>query len=192
MSRLKKLLLILMALTLLTGNSLTVSAEEEYYEEDYGDDEEEEEFIPETYYDPIQTNDIAGWPLGQAIQAASGIVTDLDTGTVLYAKNIYDHHYPASITKIVTALVAIENSDLSEKITCGEEVFAIEENSSNLGIQPGEELTMEQALYGLMLESANDLGNAIAVHIAGSIDAFAGMMNDKAASLGCEAGGCGL
>ena len=175
--------IILGAVLVLAGAGMYVSAEEEYYEDEYT---EEEEYIPETYYDPIQTNDIPGWPQGQAIQAAAGIVMDIDTGMVLYAKNIYDAHYPASITKIMTCLVALEHCKLSEKITCGEEVYAIEENSSNLGIQPGEIVTMEQALYGLMLESANDLGNAIAVHVAGSIEAFAQMMNEKAAELGCE------
>ena len=164
--------------------SLPVLAEDAdgYIDED---SYEEEEYIPETYYDPIQTNDLPGWPQGQAVQAAAAIVMDLDTNAILYAKNITDAHYPASITKIMTTLVALERTSLDDVITCGEEVYAIEENSSNLGIQPGEQLTMRQALFGLMLESANDLGNAIAVHIAGSVDGFAQLMNDKAAQLGC-------
>lgn len=145
----------------------------------------EEEYIPETYNDPIQSNSLPGWPQGPKIQAAAGIVMDLDTGAVVYAKNISDRHYPASITKIMTTLIALEQGNLEEEITCGEEVYAIEEDSSNLGIQPGEKVTLRQALYGLMLESANDLGNAIAVHVAGSVEAFADLMNRKAQELGC-------
>ncbi len=147
--------------------------------------EEEEEYIPETYYDPIQTNELPGWPQGPMIQAAAGIVMDLDTDAVLYAKNITAAHYPASITKIMTTLVALEKGNLDDVITCGEEVYAIESDSSNLGIKPGEELTLRQALYGLMLESANDIGNAVAVYIAGSVSAFADLMNQKARELGC-------
>ena len=177
-----------------------VSAEEyydDYYEEsydDYGyyDDsyqesyEEETEYIPEAYYAAIQTNALTDLPQGQAVQAASAIVMDMDTGAVLYGKSIHDPHYPASITKIMTLLVAVENGNLDDVITCSEEVYNIEAESSNAGIAPGEEVTLRQALYGLMLESANDLAMAIAVHIGGSVNGFAQMMNDKAQELGCE------
>ena len=164
---------------------LSVRAEEYYDDESYDDDQEETEFIPEAYYDPIQSNLVEGWPQGPAVQAGGAIVMDMDTGTVLYAKNVDQTFFPASITKIMTALVAIENGDLNKVISCSELVYDIEEGSSHLGIAPGEEVTLEQALYGLMLESANDLGMAIAVEIGGSIDGFAGMMNEKAAQLGC-------
>ena len=176
---------LLAAAMILPGAALPVSAEESYEEAGEDQDDEEEEYIPETYYEPIQTNDLTNWPQGQAVQAAAAIVMDLDTGTILYGKNIEDKHYPASITKIMTTLVALDYGDLDTVFTVGEEVYDIEEDSSNLGIQPGEELTMRQALYGLMLESANDLGNAIAVHVAGSNSAFAELMNQKAAQLGC-------
>ena len=160
----------------------------EYYDDSsYSDEsyEEETEYIPEAYYAPIQTNSLSGWPQGQAVQAASAIVMDMDTGAILYGKSIYDKHYPASITKIMTLLVAVENGNLDDVITCSPEVYNIEAESSNAGIAPGEKVTLRQALYGLMLESANDLGMAIAVHIAGSISDFARMMNDKAKELGC-------
>ena len=175
--------LLLMLVLVLSAGSMSAFAEEDYDGESY---EEEEEFIPEAYYDPIQTNEIEGWPQGPMVQAASAIVMDMDTGTVLYGKNVYDKQYPASITKIMTTLVALEQGSLDDVITCGDEVYDIEYNSSNLGIQPGEELTLRQALYGLMLESANDIGNALAVHYAGSNAAFAELMNEKAAQLGCS------
>ena len=193
-----KVLAVCMAGVFCLQNVQTVFAEEYYdesYEESYDESydesyeetyEEEEEFIPEAYYDPIQSNEIEGWPQGPMIQAASGIVMDMDTGTVLYAKNIYDKHYPASITKIMTTLVALKKGSLDDVITCGDEVYDIEYNSSNLGIQPGEKLTLRQALYGLMLESANDIGNALAVHFAGGNAKFAELMNEEAAALGCS------
>ncbi len=188
--RIKKGLTVLLAICLagLAGPAVMAEEEyyeEEYYEEEYYEEEEEEEFIPEAYYDPIQTNEIEGWPQGPMIQAEAGIVMDMDTGTVLYGKNVYDKEYPASITKIMTTLVALDVGNLDDVITCGDEVYDIEYNSSNLGIQPGEEITLRQALYGLMLESANDIGNAIAVHYAGSNSAYAQLMNEKAAALGC-------
>ncbi len=194
MKKWKKLTAALLSGMLLFGSGMSAFAEEyDTYEESYesSDDssgdtyEEEEEFIPEDYYDPIETNEIAGWPQGPMIQAASAIVMDLDTNAVMYGKNLDEVHYPASITKIMTTLIALENCSLDEVITCGPEVYDLEENSSNLGIQDGEELTMRQALYGLMLASANDIANAIAVYVGGSMSGFADMMNAKAEELGC-------
>lgn len=174
---------VLMGCMLLSQNMAGTCWAEEYEETS---DDEEGEYIPEAYYEPIQTNDIPGWPQGQMIQAGAGIVMDLDTNTVLYGKNVDRAYYPASTTKVVTALVALEQGlDLDEPFIVGEEVYDIEADSTHLGIQPGEELTLRQALYGLMLESANDLGNAIAVRVAGSVSAFAELMNQKAAQVGC-------
>lgn len=171
------LLMMLLSVFLITAYATPVFAEEE---------EEETEFIPEEYYDPIQSNEISGWPQGEAVQSAAAVVMDLDTNTLLYSKNAYTKHYPASITKIMTAMVALENGNLDDVITFSESVYDLEEGSSHVGIQPGEEMTLRQALYALMLESANDAGMGIAEHIAGSISGFADMMNAKALELGCE------
>ena len=174
-----RLFLVLVAVCLTAA--VPVRAEEETPSET-----EETEYIPEAYYDPIQSNETAGWPQGPAVPAGSAIVMDLDTRTVLYAKSIREKRYPASITKVMTALIALEHTDnLDRKFICSEEVFNIEAGSSNVGIFPEEELTMRQALEGLMLESANDLAMAIAIEVAGSVSAFADMMNEKAAELGC-------
>ncbi len=184
--------LILCSMMLLFQPVRGYAEEYEEYQEDYDNSsdteentQEETEYIPEAYYDTIATNEIEGWPAGPMVQAASAIVMDMDTQAVLYGKNLDDTHYPASITKIMTTLIALEHCDLDESFTVGEEVYQIEEDSTNLGIQPGEELTVRQALYGVMLESDNDLANAIAVHTAGSLSAFADMMNEKASQLGC-------
>ena len=131
-------------------------------------------------------NDTANWPQGPAVWAESAVVMDLDSGTFLYSKNMDVAKYPASITKILTTLIAIEHSRLSEKVTFSENaVYGIEQGSSNIGIRLGENLTMEDCLYGMMLESANEVCVAVAEHISGSVDAFVELMNQKAASLGC-------
>lgn len=170
------LLMLILSLFLVMGQTSVIYGEEE---------EEETEYIPETYYDPIQSNELSGWPQGEAVQAESAVVMDLTTGTLLYSKNAYDKQYPASITKIMTTMVALENGNLDDVITFSANVYDLEEGSSHVGIQPGEEMTLRQALYALMLESANDAGVGIAEHIAGSLDGFAELMNAKAEELGC-------
>ena len=132
-------------------------------------DSSEEEFIPDEYYEPVQTNDISGWPQGEAIQASAGIVMDLDTGAFLYAKNIQRKLYPASITKILTALLTLEHASLDDTITCTSAVYDLDDNASNIALQEGEQISVRDALYALMLESANDAANALAVHISGSV-----------------------
>ncbi len=146
-------------------------------------DEEQEEPIPVSY--AIETNEISGWPQGPEIDSATAAVMDIDTGTFLYAKGSTEKMYPASITKIMTALLAIENCDLDDEITFSEIVYDLEEGSSHLGIQPGEKMRLEDAVYGLMLASANDIANGIAEYIGGSLSGFADLMNARAQELGC-------
>ena len=147
---------------------------------------EPERLEPDAYFEPIQSNATADWPQGPAVWAESAVVMDLDSGTFLYSKNMDVAKYPASITKILTTLIAIEHSRPSEKVTFSENaVYGIEQGSSNIGIRLGENLTMEDCLYGMMLESANEVCIAVAEHISGSVDAFVELMNQKAASLGC-------
>lgn len=141
--------------------------------------------IPESWYYTIESNEIEGWPEGPQIEAASAVVMDIDTGTILYSKQATEKQYPASITKIMTTLLLIENCDLDDTITFSEIVYDIEEGSTHLGIQPGEEMTLRDCAYGIMLASANDIANGVAEYIAGSVSAFADMMNEKAEELGC-------
>ena len=125
--------------------------------------------------------------LPPAVEAESAILMDADTGVILYEKNIHTRQYPASITKIMTALLAQENCDMDEVITFSHTaVYTVERGSSNIGIDENETLTMEDALYALLLASANEVANGIAEHISGSVDAFAELMNDRAKELGCE------
>ena len=129
----------------------------------------------------------ATWPDYVPIQAEGGIVMDADTGTVLYGKNIHTAYYPASITKIMTALVVIENCSLDEMVTFSHNaVYNVEAGSSSAGLDEGDVLNVRDCLYALLLKSANESANALAEHVAGSTEAFAEMMNAKAASLGCQ------
>jgi D-alanyl-D-alanine carboxypeptidase len=129
----------------------------------------------------------AKWPNGPGVFAESAIIMDASTGLILYEKNIDEAHYPASITKVMTALIALENSNLSDVVTFSRNaVFDVDLDSSRIGIDVGEQLTMQQCLYGLLLESANEVSYAMAEHVGGSVENFAKMMNDKAKSLGCE------
>ena len=115
------------------------------------------------------------------------LLADLDTGKVLYSKNGDEKVYPASTTKILTAILALENCTLTDVVTATEEAISpINMKHSNMGILIGEELTVEQLLYGMLVHSANDAANVLAVHVAGSLDEFVKMMNERAKELGAE------
>lgn len=132
----------------------------------------------------------AKWPKGPekgSLSSASAIVMELSTGTVLYSKNIHKKHYPASITKIMTSLLTLENSSPSDVVTFTEaEAHGIETGSSSMYCVPGEKFTIEQVLYGIMLQSANEMCLVAADHVAGSVDNFVNMMNERVAQLGLK------
>ncbi len=135
---------------------------------------------------PIQSNDIPLWPQGPEITAQAAILMEAGTGTILYAKNIHEELYPASTTKIMTCLLAVENSGLSDTITFSDEaVFSVPKGGSNIGMDVGQSITLEQALYGIMVGSANEVANAVAEHVSGSIPSFVKLMNERAKELGC-------
>ncbi|NLL69803.1 MAG: D-alanyl-D-alanine carboxypeptidase [Epulopiscium sp.] len=118
------------------------------------------------------------------ILSESAIVMEAKTGKVIYEKNIHQQYFPASITKIMTAYLALEYGDLDGIVTFSEEaVFSIERNSSHLWMVPEEQITLEQALYGMMLQSANEVSNGIAEFISGSVEDFTKLMNQKAQAL---------
>ena len=102
------------------------------------------------YEMPVESNALKNWPEGPGIFAEAGIIMDMNSGAILYAKNIDEKEFPASITKIMTALVALENSELTDKVHFTEESVAfLEYGDASIGMQPGEEITMEDALYGM-------------------------------------------
>lgn len=116
----------------------------------------------------------------------SAIVIDVETGDVLYEKNSNVKHYPASITKCMTALVVLENRNLEETVEFSNEALSsIESGSSAAYIKPGEIMTVEESLYVMMLHSANDVAHGLAYKVGGDLYGFAKMMNEKAKDLGC-------
>lgn len=131
------------------------------------------------------------WPTGPNVYADAAIVMEVTTGLVLYEKNIYTAYYPASITKIMTALMALENCSMNEIVTMSD---AAEHKvyGSRIGLVSGEQVTLKDAMYGMLLESANEVSYAIGEHVAakvngssGSIEEFSNLMNKRAEELGC-------
>jgi len=165
---------------LLILSHLSVSA---YAARDYKAEAEERKKIP------VETNQIINWPAGPEIGAESAILMEVNTGTILYSKNIHAQLYPASITKILTALIAVEECDMNEMVTFSyDAVHSINwREDANMGINVGDSITMEQCLYGLLVGSANEVAYAIAEHISGegNVEAFSALMNKKAKELGC-------
>lgn len=119
-----------------------------------------------------------------SVTAEAAAVFGIDDQQVVFSKDAFERLYPASITKVMTALVAIKYGNLDDMVTVTEDAVITESGATLCNIHPGDQLTMEQLLYGLMLPSGNDAGNAIAVHMAGSVEAFAQMMNQEAKALG--------
>lgn len=146
----------------------------------------QEDPMPESYEWEIQSNSIPGWPQGPKVIAETAILMDLDTGEILYAKGIDEKRAPASTTKIMTAMLAIEKVPLDTQITFTDEVNNIEPDSTHIGIKPGETLTMEQSLYAILLASANEVSSGVAEYIGGTVPEFVDMMNERAKELGCE------
>lgn len=121
------------------------------------------------------------------VVAEGAVLMDAATGQVLYGKNQDQQFFPASITKIMTALVVLEHCQLSDVVTFSASATTnLESGAVSLNITEGDQLTVEQALYGLLLKSANEIGNGLAEHVGGSVSGFAEMMNAKAAALGCK------
>ena len=114
-----------------------------------------------------------------------GLLLDLDDRKVLYSKQALQKVYPASITKIMTAMLALKYGNMDDVVTITQENLNLEEGSQVCGFWAGDQVTMDQLLHCLLVYSANDAASAIAEHIGGSTDKFVEMMNSFAAELGC-------
>lgn len=115
----------------------------------------------------------------------SGMLLDLDSKSVLYSSGAYNRVYPASITKIMTAILALKYGNMDDMVTITQENVTLEEGSQVCGFWAGDRVTMDQLLHCLLVYSGNDAASAIAEHVAGSTSAFVDMMNSYAAQLGC-------
>ena len=130
------------------------------------------------------------WPEGPSIDTPSAIVIEVNSGAVLYEKNSDQVSYPASITKILTTLLALENSELDEIVTFSDDAINYNQgDTSHIARDYGEQMTMKECLYAVMLESANECAYAVAEHVGqklgGNYQTFIDLMNERAKELGC-------
>lgn len=145
-----------------------------------------EEAATDTAASSITTNQISGWPQGPEITSEAAVILEDSTGTTLYAKNMDEVLYPGSTVKIMTCLLALENSNLTDEVTMtATGVSGVTDGGANISAQLDEVFTMEQCLYAIIVASANDIALQVAEHVGGSVENFVAMMNTRAAQLGC-------
>ncbi len=127
---------------------------------------------------------LAAAPYEEEVKPHAVMLLDATTGQVLFEKNADEQIYPASTTKILTCVLALEKGNLDDTVTIGEEGDWTGSGYSLMGLKKGQQISLKELIYGMMLISGNDAAAAIAVHIGGSIEGFAAMMNEKAQELG--------
>ena len=151
------------------------------YADNFLEEAEQRKFLP------IESNDYENWPQGPSIGAQAAILMDANTGSILYAKNIHEKLFPASITKLLTTYIAVNKCDPDEIITFSEEAINSIKwwEDANMGVNPGTKLPLKDVLSGILIGSANEAAYAVAEHISGNVTSFGKLMNETAASLGC-------
>lgn len=132
----------------------------------------------------ITTGDVSEGTEVDMSQATAAGLFDVTSKKVIYAKNVHEKLNPASLTKVLTALCALKYGNLDDVLTATENVYINESGAVKLGLEPGDTMTMDQALHALLLKSSNDVAIMIAEHIGGSVEGFSDIMNDMANSLG--------
>lgn len=121
-----------------------------------------------------------------AVAAEGAVLLNANTGQIIFEKNARTPFYPASITKVMTALLTVENCNLSDVVTFSRTATTnLESGAVTISLTEGDQLTVKDSLYALLLKSANEVANGLAEHMGGTIDNFANMMNVRAAQLGC-------
>ena len=174
-------------------NQPEIAAEEKSEEEKAAEEQAKAEAKEkaDSYARQPDTNSLQDWPKGPQVYADSAVVMDMESGAVLYAKQSDKKHYPASITKLMTTLVTLENAQLTDKVKFTEDsVSFLQWDDANIGMKPGEEISLKDALYGVLLASANEVSHAVAEsvgaqHLGGDYDSFIAEMNKRAQELGC-------
>ena len=117
-------------------------------------------------------------------EATSAALFDVNSSNIIYGKNMHERLAPASLTKVLTALVALDYGNLDDIITVTKDVKITESGATLCGLKEGDTLTLNQALHALLIHSANDAANAIAIHLGGSLEGFSTLMNEKAVAIG--------
>lgn len=137
---------------------------------------------------PAQTDEIENWPVGPSLSCYSAILMDADSGVILYEKNAHEKMYPASTTKLMTCILAMEKegANLNDMVDFSwEAVMTVPWDGSNMGMDAGESMTLEECLYGILVLSANEVSNAVAEYVSDDISTFVNLMNERAKELGC-------
>ncbi|MGN0483400.1 MAG: D-alanyl-D-alanine carboxypeptidase family protein [Lachnospiraceae bacterium] len=152
-------------------------------------EEKMKEELDKAYKIPVESNSWEGWKKGPGTYGEAAIVMEVETGTILYAKDIDSKQYPASITKVLTALVALENSQMSDKVTFSHDcVSFLQPGDSSVGLKEGNVITMEQTLYAMLLASANEAAYAVGENTGKNAgydyDWFIRKMNERVKELG--------
>lgn len=167
------------------------ATEAENTDEELTEEEKAQKVLDTVYQMPVQSNEIEGWPQGPGTYGEAAIVMDVGSGAILYAKNIDEHHYPASITKVLTALVALENGNLTDPVTFSHDCVAfMQPGDSSVGLKEGNQISLEQALYAMLLASANEaayaVGENVGVNAGHDYHWFVEQMNVRCKELGGE------
>ena len=159
----KQIFSVVLLVLLLTASAASdVYATEVGGQEEMSEEEKRQEQLDAIYSMPVQSNEIAGWPQGPGTYDDAAIIMEAGTGAILYAKNIDTHFYPASITKVLTALVALENGKFEDPVVFSHDCVAfLQPGDSSVGLKEGDEITLEQALYATLLASANEEAYAV-------------------------------
>lgn len=151
----------------------------------------EEEARKNAIYEMVpDSNNLPGWPEGPKVHAASAVVVDMESGAVLYAKAAEEQHFPASITKLMTTLVALETGEPDDTVTFTENSISfLEPGDASIGMLAGEQLSLNDALHAVLLASANEVSYAVAenmgIKMGGTYQTFIDRMNERAIELGC-------
>ena len=131
----------------------------------------------------IANEDIDNAEVDMSLAEGAGLF-DITNGETVYAKNVHEKLYPASTTKILTAYIVLKHGNLDDIVTVSQDNVALESDSSHCGLKAGDQISVKNLLYGLMLKSANDAANVLADYISGSTESFAELMNEEAKLLG--------
>lgn len=180
-----------LTLSLLAGSfRLPVFAEETDSTTDATNQESEvDDELQAAYKIAVESNELDNWPEGPGTYGEGAIVMEVGTGAILYAKNIDAHFYPASITKLLTALVAFENADLDDEVRVTEEcIDFLEWDDARINLEVGNKLSLKNAMYALLLASANDaayaIGQSVGENAGHDYDWFIKQMNKRCKELG--------
>ena len=186
------LTLVLLCMTIFAGSVQTVSATDttEKKEEELTEEERIKKEMDSIYQMKVESNEIEGWPDGPGTYGEAAIVMEVGTGAILYAKNIDAAFYPASITKLLTALVALEQAELTDEVRVTQaSVDFLEWDDAAIGLKPGNKILLEQAMYALLLASANEaahaIGESVGENAGHDYNWFIEQMNQKCEELGC-------